>query len=154
MANANARRQSRRDLARAARHDPVRRQPTVGPEPPAALVASYFRAAPLPEPAELAAYEQLVPGAAGMIINGWRDETLHRREREVTGDNRKFWLSIGGQAGAFLLGAGALALIAYAIHERRATLDGPLMWAVAALVAAMAGRAIWPYLKPGGDKGK
>jgi len=107
-----------------------------------------FWMGPLPSPDTFEAYERVLPGISDLIVRNWNDESGHRRARERTSDDRKFALASRGQIMAFGLGAGGLGLIGYSLFLDR-PLESALLWAVAALIAAMAGRAAWPLFAGG-----
>lgn len=63
-------------------------------------VTGAFRSGPIPPPAELASYEEVVPGAAKAIIDAWITESQHRRrleerelERTHAVERRAQWLA-------------------------------------------------------------
>lgn len=86
----------------------------------------------LPDPEELARYEQHFPGLGHKIVNWTEEEQLHRRSLERRSVDGAFRLAGRGQLLAFLWAAGALAAaVALGFAGKNAS-------AIAALAAALA----------------
>lgn len=95
---------------------------------------------PLPPPAALEHFNQIVPGSAETIIKTWVAETNHRQEIE----KREQWLFYGdmifGKVCALLFVIGALSLSAYAAY-----LNAP--WLAAGVAGTTLAAVVAAFLK-------
>ena len=65
--------------------------------------AAEMYAGPLPHPDTLRAYNEIVPGAAGMILDKFAAQTDHRRDLEARVVKANIWQTFLGQVFAFIL---------------------------------------------------
>ncbi len=74
-----------------------------------------FRSSPIPDPATLREYESVHPGAAGEILNRWKEQLQHRHKMEASllklegeRNKRDWWLQLSGKASAVIVVLGVL----------------------------------------------
>lgn len=85
---------------------------------------------PLPPPAVVEAYKQIIPDGAERIFKQWESETAHRHKMERGPQMLPFWDRVLARITALLFAFGCLVVIAYAISVGA-------QWAAAALSGAM-----------------
>lgn len=82
--------------------------------------------APLPPPAVLEGFNNVVPGSAERIIKAWEVESEHRREIDRREQRWFYANAVTGKVFAFLFVMGALALSAWALYLDKPWLAGIL----------------------------
>lgn len=104
---------------------------------------------PLPPPAMLKEYGEVVPGLEKLIVEQWTSETTHRRKQENELRRAFIRSEVLGQLFGFLLGLLTLAVAAYAISEDQA---GPGIAALLVGGGVLVGTAVWRHRANGDDE--
>ena len=70
---------------------------------------------PLPPPAVLEKYKQIISDGPERVFKQWEKETAHRHEMETRQQTLPFWDRVLARSTALAFAAGCLAVIAYAV---------------------------------------
>jgi len=81
---------------------------------------------PLPPPAALQAFEEIVPGSAARIVAQFEEEAAHRRKLETKQADFVRWDTHIGQALAIVFALGAFAVVAFAVYLKSPWVAGVL----------------------------
>jgi uncharacterized membrane protein len=118
--------------------------PPAGPSSQAAkrrdVTALASWSGPLPPPAALEAFEKIVPGAAGRIVDEFQKESDHRRRLERREASFVQWDTHIGQALAIVFALSAFGVVAFAIYR-----NAP--WVAGVLGASVIGAGVVAFLR-------
>lgn len=74
-----------------------------------------MRQGPLPDPVDIARYDELIPNGADRIMAQWERETAHRQKLESRAQMLPFYDQVAGRVFALVFAFGCLGISGWAI---------------------------------------